>query len=232
MSDPTPTTIVNPTVSNPAPVEADEPEVEKQEQQVASVSTAADLAVAALAVKTALGVGTVEALSDAPAEAPKKKRGRPLGSKNKPKLSASEGKAKGAKKTKKVVAKKASAKSAKKVTKATKAVAKAIPTPKKSNKEATSGQSGPSIELDFEDLNDKEIKVMKVFPLEGERGILTIPALAKGAWPTNTQGKSNSWTRNCLRRLVRGNLIEKLKRGEYRISVKGRHRMEKAAKAT
>lgn len=122
-------------------------------------------------------------------------------------------------------------KSRKKTTKKT-AKAKAKKTAKTAAKKTapSSGQSGPAIaDLAVDELNDKEMKVMKVFPLKGDRETFTITDLAKGAWPTNTQGKSNSWTRNSLRRLVRGGFIEKLKRGSYRISVKGRHRMEKAA---
>ncbi len=172
-------------------------------QVQAVVSTVEDLAAAAQAVTTTLhqltNVQPEVMLPSATPAAPKAKT----------------------KKKAKKVAKKAAAKK-------TKTVAKKASAKKETT--ASSGQSGPPItDLSVDKLNDKEMKVMSVFSLKGERESLTITQLAKGAWPTNTQGKSNSWTRNSLRRLVRGGFIEKLKRGLYRISIKGRNRMEKAA---
>ena len=141
-------------------------------------------------------------------ELPKKKLGRPLGSKNKPKLEAT-----------------TASKPPKKVAKKVEVVPVKIP-----YEGATTGQSGPALTIGFEDLNAKERKVIGVFDLES-RAIVTIVAIAKHAWPTNTQGKSNSWTRNSLRRLVRGGLVEKVKRGLYRITVKGRNRVVAAQAA-
>ena len=89
--------------------------------------------------------------------------------------------------------------------------------------EPTSGQSGPVIEnLTAEDLNPNEVKVMKL-AMKGE-GPKTIVELAK-AFTGKNKKTANSWTRNSLRRLVRGGFLAKVERGAYRATGKGRRRM-------
>lgn len=93
----------------------------------------------------------------------------------------------------------------------------------------TSGQSAPPIEsLSFDDLNKKEKQVVGCFGLKGEREVHTIEALAKEAFRSQTSKKANSWVRNCLRRLVRANWVEKVTPGEYRLSEPGRKRLVRA----
>jgi hypothetical protein len=97
----------------------------------------------------------------------------------------------------------------------------------KKKSEPTSGQSGPPIDLDYEELNARETKVVDVLNGEGggTREIRTIKELADAAFPSKTKKQANSWVRNQLRRLVCAGWVEKVERGSYRVSKKGRDRM-------
>lgn len=102
---------------------------------------------------------------------------------------------------------------------------------------ATSGQSGPPMEKELSDLNQKEIRVLMFANGEGsgKRPEVTITEMAEGCWKSKSKAVSNSWTRNSLRRLVRTGMIEKLERGLYQISVSARKQInakhaEQAAK--
>lgn len=103
--------------------------------------------------------------------------------------------------------------------------------PKAAKKPPTSGQSGPPMELPAEKLNDKERKVLDCFPLKGDRRTMTIVEMAKEAFPSKKAAQANSWTRNSLRRLTRGGWLDKLERGQYRISEKGRKRLQRVDEA-
>jgi hypothetical protein len=88
---------------------------------------------------------------------------------------------------------------------------------------AISGQSGPRIkELAWDDLNKKEKILLGCFELKGDRETRTIEALAAEAFKTVSAKKANSHVRNSLRRLIRGDLLEKPEPGSYRLSVLGR----------
>lgn len=90
-------------------------------------------------------------------------------------------------------------------------------------KKPSTGQSGPKIkDLQFADLNRKERLVMGCFSVSGEREVRSIAELAALAFKSYPAKKANSWTRNSLRRLVRGGLLEKPTPGAYRLSRVGR----------
>ena len=151
-------------------------------------------------------------------EVPDEEVTKPSVKKPKAKAAAPKKAKKAAVKAKTVVKARAAKKT--KATKATKAT---------SAKEPKSGQSGPPLDLTFDALNTNERKVMACFSLKGSRAPTTIVELAKEAFSPASKKKQNSWTRNSLRRLVRSALVEKLERGSYRITSKGRARMEKAS---
>lgn len=94
----------------------------------------------------------------------------------------------------------------------------------------TSGQSGPPIKLEFEKLNDKERKIVEYLDGAGTgpRSIITIPRLAAVCFKAeaDSEAQAASWVRNSLRRLVRGEWVEKFVRGSYRISQKGRMKLK------
>lgn len=126
-----------------------------------------------------------------------------------------------AKASKKRKAKKAATKKVAK--KAVKAAAPKAKAKKEAKAKPTSGQSGPVIEdLTAETLNANETKVMKL-AVKGD-GTKTIVDMSK-AFPNISKKKANSWTRNSLRRLVRGGFLAKVERGEYKATAKGRRRM-------
>ena len=116
----------------------------------------------------------------------------------------------------------------------TKAKRKTAPRKKrttKKQKDPVSGQSGPPIELSVEGLNAKEAKVFALLNGEGAgvRDILTITEIAVACFKSQGKKRSNSWTRNSLRRLVQSGLIEKVDRGQYRVSDAGRKKLARAA---
>lgn len=94
----------------------------------------------------------------------------------------------------------------------------------------TTGQSGPEVEVKFEKLNVKELKVLAALNGEGvgTREQLTIEQLAKECFPSKSKAQSNSWVRNSLRRLFCGGWLEKMTRGLYKISESGRKKMARA----
>ncbi len=132
---------------------------------------------------------------------------------------------------KKKAAKKAPAKREKKAAKPKKAARQAATkTPKAPRKKRsgapTSGQSGPSLDLAKDKLNDKEQKI--VATLLGDANPMPINALATTCFSDQTQSKANSWVRNSLRRLVRGKWVEKVGKGTYRVTDQGKARFEGA----
>lgn len=125
---------------------------------------------------------------------------------------------------KKKTAKKPAA--AKKPAVAKKVAAAVEPKPKKEPKARkprsetpTSGQSGPRLSLEKKSLNGKEEKL--VASLAADANPVPINALAAQCFPEEGS-KGNSWVRNSLRRLVRGNWVEKVGAGTYRLTDEGR----------
>jgi len=118
------------------------------------------------------------------------------------------------------VAKVAKAPKAAKVPKAKKA-AKAKPAKDGEKKKPHTGQSGAAIEdLEYGALNAREKKVVE--KLHAEDKNLTIEELSKAfARSAKDEKQANSWTRNALRRLVRGNLVSKIERGVYKLTRRG-----------
>lgn len=67
-------------------------------------------------------------------------------------------------------------------------------------------------------LNEKEVLVLRVLAAGGPR---TIRETAEEAFPGAEESKASSWVRNSLRKLVRGNLVDKPQRGVYTITGNG-----------
>jgi hypothetical protein len=96
----------------------------------------------------------------------------------------------------------------------------------------TTGQSAPHTDVKLDELNDKELKVLGAVNGKGEgsREEIAIPDLTKVFKNTAaTKAQANSWVRNSLRRLVTGEYVEKLQRGLYRMTEKGRKRLSRAS---
>ena len=106
------------------------------------------------------------------------------------------------------------------------------PTRKPTNKKPNTGQSGPAVEVPYEELNSKEQKVLRTLNGKGKgtREIVKIADLISAFGNKPAKKKRNSWVRNSLRRLVCGTWVEKVDRGEYRISEKGRKRLKNVKK--
>jgi hypothetical protein len=115
--------------------------------------------------------------------------------------------------------------------KPTRKPAKKRTTKARKKKEPTSGQSAPLIELSVEGLNAKEAKVFHLLNGEGAgvRSIMTIAEIAGTCFRSRGKKQANSWTRNSLRRLVQGGLVEKVERGKYRVTDAGRKKLARAA---
>lgn len=84
------------------------------------------------------------------------------------------------------------------------------------------GQSGDKIDLQPSKLNDNERHIVRT--LFEDANPLSIVALANSAFPQQPPNQASSWVRNSLRRLVRGDWVEKLGRGTYTLSTLGRDR--------
>lgn len=95
----------------------------------------------------------------------------------------------------------------------------------------TTGQSAPPRELALDLLNPKELKVLNALNGAGSgvRPVTTIAELAAACFKSQGKQKSNSWTRNSLRRLVQAGFVEKVRRGKYRVSTTGRKQLARAA---
>lgn len=95
----------------------------------------------------------------------------------------------------------------------------------------SSGQSGPTVDLNKKKINPKEQKILAALNHgKGPQKIAELAAEAFGNKPS--QAKANSWVRNSLRRLVRGGLVEQAARGTYKLTAKGKnYDPKKVAKA-
>lgn len=119
---------------------------------------------------------------------------------------------------------------AKKMTRVTKAISKRLTSPKDPTKlkGVLEGQKGPTIDLPYDGLNEKERSVLRVFNPIGPRGAVRIEELARYSFPAlfvKDSGRANSWVRNSLRRLVRGNWIETAgasERGKFRLTIRAK----------
>lgn len=88
------------------------------------------------------------------------------------------------------------------------------------------GQNGPKlIDFPYSKLNRNEAKLMCSFDPYGIREVFSISDLADKSFPDTSSDKANSYVRNSLRRLVRGDWIEKIGRGEFRIGMYGIQQM-------
>ena len=159
-----------------------------------------------------LGSASDDELHATPTAAPVVKVSAKAKAKAVPKAKAS-GKAKPAKA-------KAKAKAGK--VKTPKAVKKAKKVTKAKSAKPTSGQSGPALELEAADLNKNETKLLCSFGAYKGGEEISIAELAKETFATKPKAQANSWTRNSLRRLVRGGLVEKTERGTYKLTKAGR----------
>lgn len=163
---------------------------------------------------------------------PKRKPGRPKGSKNKTQLEkAAEERAKEiakAARAGKLAAQRRKGRGKKLAAKATERVKKAKEGPRKP---PTTGQSAPPIALRMRQLNAKERDVLVRLNGSGTgaREVCTIASLAVDCFGNFPPKQANSWVRNSLRRLMQGQLIEKVDRGSYRVSELGRRKLTKAA---
>lgn len=128
-----------------------------------------------------------------------------------------------AKKTAKKTAKKAAPK------KAAAAKKTAVKVAKKKQATPTTGQSGSPIDLVKAKLNDKETKVVSI--LDGDANPVALNVLAAAAFAGQATAQANSWTRNSLRRLVRGKWVQKVGKGTYRMTDLGHSRFNEKASA-
>lgn len=163
---------------------------------------------------------------------PKRKPGRPKGSKNKTQAQkAAEERAKAiarAAKAGKMAARRRKGRGKELAAQATEKVKQAKAS---SRREPTTGQSAPPIPLRIRQLNRKERDVLARLngAGTGAREVCTIGSLAVDCFGNFPPKQANSWVRNSLRRLVQGQLVEKVDRGSYRVSEVGRQKLTRAA---
>jgi hypothetical protein len=92
--------------------------------------------------------------------------------------------------------------------------------PAKKAKGSPQAQSGDAIELPIAEMNKDELKLVKhMYSKSGERKPYSIKDLK-----AVVGGKTTLRVRNALRRPVRGGWLEKVDRGQYRLTEKGRKR--------
>lgn len=97
----------------------------------------------------------------------------------------------------------------------------------------TTGQSAPPRDdLAFEVLNPKERKVFIFLngTGKGKRAVKALTEMASACFGNKKKAQANSWIRNSLRRLVVGGWVEKVERGAYRVTEKGRKRYKNVVK--
>jgi hypothetical protein len=98
----------------------------------------------------------------------------------------------------------------------------------------STGQSAPPIVIHFNELTDRERKLLRYIDGDGEglRPMVPIKDMVSVFVGTaGTKARANSWVRNQLRDLVRGSWIVKVDRGMYQVAESARKRI-RAATAT
>jgi len=101
--------------------------------------------------------------------------------------------------------------------------------PKDKRPKPTQGQSAPERDLPYEKLNETEREVLGLLNGKGEgaRVVRDISFLAEGV--DDADAETKLLVRNSLRRLVACGWVESgEKRGTYRVSEKGRKRLDRA----
>lgn len=101
--------------------------------------------------------------------------------------------------------------------------------PKDKRPDPTTGQSAPERELAYDAFNEDEedmIKLLDGKKSEGPRETRSVAYLAESVDDDDDRAKLR--VRNAMRRLVQGGWVERVDRGKYRISEKGRKRMQRA----
>ena len=95
------------------------------------------------------------------------------------------------------------------------------------------GQKGPPMELPHDKLNANERALITALHGKGHGrpAVFGLKELASTAFPSLDAKKANSWTRNSLRRLVRGGWVSQASGGHYAITLEGRHRLLLVARA-
>lgn len=115
-----------------------------------------------------------------------------------------------------VAAKRAGKKAPAKKAPAKKAAAK----PAEKKDKPSSGQCGPALKLEAGELNSKEKRVLAT--LVAANKPMKLAEIAEVSFKSQGPIKSNSWTRNSMRRLVRSGLIRKTGTGTYTATPKGK----------
>jgi hypothetical protein len=84
------------------------------------------------------------------------------------------------------------------------------------------GQGGPALDVAYADLNGNERRVLDL--LLGDTEPRTLANMAAAAFARLDPAQAGSWVRNALRKLVRGTWVEKVGKGEYRVTADARSR--------
>lgn len=88
---------------------------------------------------------------------------------------------------------------------------------KASVEKVSSGQSGPALDLGFEDLNPNEKAVVTCLTV-ADRPMKITEIMAHLGWDKPNKSKGNSRVRNSLRRLARAGMIFRPKSGTYAVT--------------
>jgi hypothetical protein len=95
----------------------------------------------------------------------------------------------------------------------------------------STGQSAPPIVIHFNELTDRERKLLRYIDGDGEglRPMVPIKDMVSVFYgAAGTKARANSWVRNQLRDLVRGSWIVKVDRGMYQVAESARKRIRAA----
>ena len=99
--------------------------------------------------------------------------------------------------------------------------------PRDKRPKPTTGQSAPEREMPWDALNGDEQEIVKLLNGKGgARAVRTISYLAEGLDDDDAPTKLR--IRNALRRVVTGGWAEAVERGTYRVTERGRKRLERA----
>lgn len=95
---------------------------------------------------------------------------------------------------------------------------------------ASTGQSAPHEEVKTDELNDKETKLALFINGDGKgvRADVNLSDMTKVFTKSaSTKAQAYSWVRNSIRRLITGEFVEKISRGVFRVTEKGRKRLQR-----
>jgi hypothetical protein len=106
--------------------------------------------------------------------------------------------------------------------------------PKDERPPPTTGQSGPEVEVPYDELNSTELLLVGLLDDggDGQRASFSVESMGEAIMEKDrdeSAPRAKLLARNALRRLVCGGWVERVERARYRITEKGRKRLARVS---